>query len=98
MALQVLEKVLRAKVSNEEVKNELLSTENKTIVMIDRNKWLGMRSGSYISIILLSCCCSAAGGIPTGKNEYGKCLMAIREQVGPDKRPRIHLELQERAP
>ena len=46
-----------------DVAAELLATGDKTIVCVDQCQWTGM---------------SAAGGIPTGHNHLGECLMQAR--------------------
>lgn len=45
---------------------ELQATGDKTIVLVDPNKWTGM---------------SAVGGIPTGKNRVGELLMQVRAEM-----------------
>jgi len=44
----------------------LLSTEDKTLICVDTNPWVGMQ---------------APGGIATGQNNVGKALMTIREEA-----------------
>lgn len=63
----VLMTALLAKFTQHEaLRTELLGTGGKTIVMVDRDRWLGM---------------SAAGGIPTGKNRMGEALMQVRADL-----------------
>jgi predicted NAD-dependent protein-ADP-ribosyltransferase YbiA (DUF1768 family) len=63
-----LKEGLEAKFSqNEGMKQELLSSGSKTLVLVDSNSWAGMAS---------------SGGIPTGKNRVGVCLMEVREALG----------------
>ena len=45
---------------------ELMTTQEKTIVMIDNDTWAGM---------------NAASGVPVGKNNVGKALMHVRTEM-----------------
>mmetsp|Transcript_5259 Transcript_5259/g.6841 ORF Transcript_5259/g.6841 Transcript_5259/m.6841 type:complete len:380 (+) Transcript_5259:90-1229(+) len=51
---------------HESLKQELISTDKKTLVLVDADGWAGMAS---------------AGGIPTGKNRVGVCLMELRDKL-----------------
>lgn len=58
---------LRAKVRQHQwVAETLLATGEKTIICIDTDPWAGMQ---------------APGGIPTGQNQVGKALMAVRAEL-----------------
>jgi ribA/ribD-fused uncharacterized protein len=45
---------------------ELRATGGKTLVLADADQWAGM---------------SAVGGIPTGRNHVGECLMRVRAEL-----------------
>jgi len=47
-----------------DLRGELQATAGKTLVLVDADTWWGM---------------SAAGGIPTGRNRAGQCLMEVRD-------------------
>lgn len=62
-----LHEALRAKVRQHlQIKESLLATGEKTIICIDTDPWAGMQ---------------APGGIPTGQNQIGKALMAVRAEL-----------------
>ena len=58
---------LRAKVAQTPgLRAELLATGDKTLVLVDADKWAGM---------------DASLGIPTGRNYYGAALMELRDEL-----------------
>ena len=57
---------------NSELRADLLATGTKTIAMVSPDKWAGV---------------SAAGGIPTGRNQVGQMLMRVRDEIAAQAPP-----------